>query len=369
MAFNPTTVCYCAMEQRTKDKKTVMCPYKIERHAPGDEDIVFRLVCCGVCHSDLHFVENDLGNSRYPLVPGHELAGIVTHVGNAVTKFAVGDKVAVGCFVDSCRECEYCKQGDEQYCVKGMTMTYGSDRDHGRAGPKELGWTQGGYSSQYTINEKYAISVPGDYPLTSAGPLCCSAITMWDPLCHWGCKEGGKKVGIVGIGGLGTFGIKLAKALGNEVFAFTTNPKKAEKIKEMGAEPILSTDADAMAKAAGSIDLILDTVSAKHDIKPLVNTLRSDGTLVMIGLVAEPLEIVTPPMLFGRKSVAGSLIAGIASTQECMNFCAEKKIYQETELVPVDKVNEVYEKLESVNDLPVRYVLDIEGTMPKADSF
>mmetsp|Transcript_22722 Transcript_22722/g.71142 ORF Transcript_22722/g.71142 Transcript_22722/m.71142 type:complete len:370 (-) Transcript_22722:132-1241(-) len=361
-SFKPLTAAYAALEAGK-----VMKPYKFERHEPGEEDVVFRLVCCGVCHTDLHFVKNDLGGSRYPLVPGHELAGVVTHVGSKVTKFKVGSKIGVGCFVDSCLDCAYCKQGDEQYCTKGMTMTYGFDKTYGRAGPADSGYTQGGYSSQMVINERFAIVVPDDYPLEKAGPVMCSAITMYDPLVHWGAGSGGKSVGIVGIGGLGVFGIKLAAALGNKVYAFTTNPSKVAKIKELGAEPIVSSDGEAMAAAANSLDLILDTVSAKHEIPQYVDLLKNDGTLVMLGLVTEPLAFSQLPLVFGRRSIAGSLIAGIKVTQECMDLCAEKKIYQETQLVPCDKINEIFDKLESVNDTPVRYVLDIENTMPKPE--
>ena len=332
---------------------------------PGDDDVVFDLECCGVCHSDLHMIQNDLGNSVFPMIPGHELAGTVTSVGKNVTKFNVGDSIGVGCFVDSCRDCAACKCGDEQYCGKGMTLTYNSPRAHGRAGPLEDTPTKGGYSSKYVVNENYGIKVPKSYPLEKAGPVMCSAITLWDPLMHFGAGKGGKKVGIAGIGGLGVMGIKLALALGNEVYGITNSPGKKAKIEEFGAKCVVASDPEAMKAMAGTFDLILDTVSAKHDLMTYIPLLAHDGTHVLLGLVTEPFSFVSLPMIFQRTKVAGSVIAGIKSTQDCMDFCAEKNIYQETQLVPCDKVNWVLEKLKSVNDTPVRYVLDIKNTMPK----
>lgn len=332
-----------------------------DRHQPGDDDIVISVKYCGVCHSDVHACEAP-DASNYPCTPGHEIAGIVEHVGKNVTNFAVGDKAGIGCMVDSCLNCEYCNNDEEQYCENGATMTYGGEPKHGRAGKEK---TRGGYSTVMTVHNKFAIKIPEEMPLEVAGPIMCAGITVYDPLTHWKAgSERVKKVGIVGGGGLGHMGIQLAKELGCEVTAITTSPGKSETLKSLGASRVLvSTDEEQMKGAAKSLDLILNTISAEHDIMLYHNLLRNDGTLVQLGLVQKPHTLPQTPLLFKRAGVSGSLIGGIKATQEVIDLCASKKIYPSIEVVPVSKINDIFAELQSKNTMPRRYVLDIANTM------
>lgn len=334
---------------------------KFERHAPCDHSVVMSIKYVGVCHSDVHACEGEDASS-YPCTPGHEIAGIVEHVGSKVTKFKVGDKIGVGCMVDSCLDCEYCKDDEEQYCENGCTMTYGGEPKHGRAGKEK---TRGGYSTLMTVHERFTLNIPEDMPLEVAGPIMCAGITVYDPMVHW--KAGSdrvKHVGIVGGGGLGHMGIQIAKALGCEVTAITTSPEKSDKLKELGASRVLvSTDDECMKGAAKSLDLILNTISANHDIMPYHNLLRNDGTLVQLGLVQKPHEVPQTPLIFKRAGISGSLIGGIKNTQEVINLCQSKKIYPTIEVVPVSKINEIFHELQTKNTMPRRYVLDIANTM------
>eukprot|EP00088_Acartia_fossae_P005372 TRINITY_DN1236_c0_g1_i1.p1 TRINITY_DN1236_c0_g1~~TRINITY_DN1236_c0_g1_i1.p1 ORF type:complete len:377 (-),score=117.63 TRINITY_DN1236_c0_g1_i1:39-1118(-) len=335
----------------------------IKRNQAGDDDVTFDMKYCGICHTDVHFANNDMGSTKYPCVPGHELAGVVSAVGKNVTKFKVGDKVGVGCIVDTCMNCACCKDGDEHFCETGMTMTYDGDIKHGHIAT-DSGYTYGGYSASQTVNQRYLIKIPDTYPLEKAGPIFCAAITMYSPLCHWKVKEGGKKVGIIGIGGLGQMGVRIAKAMGNEVYAISTSPNKEESAKGAGADKfVVSTNPDSMKTAEGSLDLILNTVSASHQLAHYLPLLRKDGTLVQLGLVLTDHQVQQFPLMMKRISVAGSLIGGLPETQECMDFCAEHNIIPETKVIKADELETVYAALSQKNDSIVRYVLDITASM------
>ncbi|CAE8600486.1 unnamed protein product [Polarella glacialis] len=275
-----------------------MTPISFTRHTPGDEDISFDIKFCGMCHTDVHFVNNDLENAVYPLCPGHELIGTVTAVGSKVSNFKLGDNIGVGCLVDACLECGSCGEGYEQYCEKGMTMTYGYPKKHGRCGPDDGCMTMGGYSNKCVVHEKFGVKVPAGADLPRIAPLLCAGVTVFEPLVANGCKEGGKKIGIVGLGGLGMMGIKLAAAMGNAVTAISTSSSKEAAAKACGATSfVVSSDAEAMKAATGSLDLILDTVAAQHEIGPLLDMLNAKGKLVLQGLLTKPVDLNTPPLL------------------------------------------------------------------------
>jgi alcohol dehydrogenase (NADP+) len=328
-----------------------------ERHDVGDDDVAFDISFCGLCHTDIHFVENDLGNTMYPLTPGHELIGTVTSVGSNVTKFSPGDKIGVGCMVDSCKSCKFCAQDEEQYCATGSTFTYGGVTQYGRAGPNGKP-TIGGYSNKMVVNENFAIKVPAEAPLDKSAPLLCAGITMYDPLKAFDCKPG-MRVGIAGVGGLGQMGIKIAAAMGATVIAISRSPDKEADAKAIGAhEFLVSTDENAMKAAAGSMDLILDTISACHDAEMYSDLLATKGTLVMIGLQMAPVASSCAKFLFKRISITGSLIGGIKNTQEMMDFCVSNNIYPDIEVIKTDKISECMHKLKDGNDRIVRYVLD-----------
>ena len=345
-------------------KEAKFAEMKIQRNLPGDNDVTFDLKYCGICHTDVHIANNDMGRTRYPVVPGHELAGVVSAVGKSVTKFKVGDKVGVGCISDSCLSCTNCKDGYEHTCsAGGMTMTYDSETKHGHI-KTNSGYTFGGYSTSQTVNEAFLVKIPDDYPLEAAGPLLCAAITMYSPLAHWKVNGGGKHVGIVGIGGLGQMGVLLAKAMGNKVTAISTSPSKKDVAMEIGADNfIVSTDADSMTSGADSMDLILNTVGAKHELSHYLPLLRRDGTLVQLGLVSAPHSVIQLPFMFRRVQLSGSCIGGIKETQDCVDFCAKHNILPKTKLVKATELDGVYSSLEQKNDQVVRYVLDIQASL------
>ncbi len=323
----------------------------------------FDLKYCGVCHTDVHFANNDLGNTTYPCVPGHELAGIVTKVGTNVTKLAVGDKVGVGCIVDSCLDCGKCQGSEQQYCDKGFTMTYAYPITHGHLAT-DRGYTLGGYSGKYTVRQDFAVKIDKSYPLEAAGPIMCAGITVYSPLVQWGCLKGGKKVGVVGIGGLGQMAIKLAKAMGNEVTAISTSPNKAEIAKSIGAKHfVVSKDEEGMKKAANSVDVILNTVAANHELNAYLPLLRTQGVIVMLGVSTNPHAVPILPLLMKGLSISSSSIGGIRDTQNVMDFCTKHKILPETKLITQDDLPEVYDKLAGKNDSITRYVLDIQKCM------
>jgi uncharacterized zinc-type alcohol dehydrogenase-like protein len=325
----------------------------IERRAVLPNDVKIEILYCGICHSDLHAAHNDWGGTTYPIIPGHEIVGRVTEIGGNVTKFKVGDLAGVGCIVDSCRKCDHCHDGAEQYCENGWTVVFNSaDKKHG-------GITYGGFSENIVVDENYVVRVPETLDLASAAPILCAGITVYSPLKHW---EAGseKNVGIIGIGGLGHMAIKIAKAMGSHVTVYTTSQSKADDARRLGADNIvLSTDQEQM-KNCPKQDIILDTVSAKHDINAYISLLKTDGSLVMVGLPAEQLEISAFNIVHGRKSFSGSNIGGISETQEVLDFCAEHDITADIELISVDQINEAFERLKK-NDVKYRFVIDMGG--------
>lgn len=325
----------------------------IERRTLTANDIEIEILYCGVCHSDLHTANNDWGGSLYPSVPGHEIVGKITNIGSEVTRFKVGDLAGVGCLVDSCRSCDSCKKDLEQYCLTGSTGTYnGKDKHLG-------GHTFGGYSEKIVVEEHFVLKVPSNLDLAAVAPLLCAGITTWSPLKHWNVKEG-SKVAVVGLGGLGHMAIKLAKGLGATVTLFSRTEEKIADAKELGAdEVIISTDATQMKSVKGKFDLIIDTVPYVHDVNPYVTTLSIDGTLVLVGYLGglEPI-LNTVPLILGRKSVAGSLIGGIAETQEMLDFCGEHNIVSEIELIKMQDINEAYDRMVK-SDVKYRFVIDM----------
>ena len=324
----------------------------IKRRAVLPNDVEIEILYCGICHSDLHAARNEWHNTVYPTVPGHEIVGRVTSAGNRVTKFKVGDLAAVGCIVDSCRECEYCKEGLEQFCEPGNTIVFGSPDKH------LGGQTYGGYTESMVVDENYVLSVPENLDPAAAAPLLCGGITTYSPLKHWNVGPG-KKVGVVGIGGLGHLAIKLAKAMGAHVVVFTTSPSKVEDAKNLGAdEAVLSTDQERMNKYAKSLNFILDTVSAGHDVNAYLNLLKVDGALVLVGAPMEPLPVTSFSLIVGRRSFAGSNIGGIAETQEMLDFCAKHNITAEIEMINIQQINEAYERLLK-GDVRYRFVIDM----------
>ena len=326
----------------------------IARRDPTDKDVQIDILFCGICHSDLHQVRNEWKEvmpTVYPCVPGHEIVGRVTKVGPGVTKFKVGDLAAVGCMVDTDGTCPECQAGFEQFC-QNMTLTYNFPDKH------TGGVTYGGYSDSMVVTEKFALKVPENLDLAGAAPLLCAGITTYSPMRHWGVGPG-KKVGIVGLGGLGHMGVKFAHALGAQVVVFTTSPSKKDDALRLGAdEVVVSKNADEMAKHAGSFDFILDAVSADHDINAYISLLRRDGTICMVGAPEKPLPVSVFNLIFGRRSLAGSPIGGLAETQEMLDFCGKHNIISDVEVIPIQKVNEAYERLLK-QDVKYRFVIDM----------
>ena len=329
-----------------------LAPFSIERREPGPHDVHIDILYCGVCHSDLHQARNEWHNTIFPCVPGHEIVGRVTKIGAHVTKFKEGDLAAVGCMVDSCRTCTSCEAGLEQYCLQFPTFTYnGQDKHLG-------GITYGGYSDAIVVDEAFTLKVPANLDLAAVAPLLCAGITTWSPLHHW--KVGpGKKVGIVGLGGLGHMGVKFARALGAYTVLFTTSPSKVEDGLKLGAdEVVISKDAAAMAKHAMSFDFILDAVSADHDINAYLSLLKLDGNLTLVGAPEMPLPVAAFNLLLPRRSFSGSAIGGIAETQEMLDFCGTNGITSEIEIISIQQVNEAYERLLK-GDVKYRFVIDM----------
>lgn len=324
----------------------------IERRGLSPHDVEIEILFCGVCHSDLHQARNEWHNTVYPCVPGHEIVGRITAAGTHVSKFKVGDLAAIGCMVDSCRECDQCKEGLEQYCDKGPVFTYNSPE-------KQTGkQTYGGYSESIVADENYVLRVPANLDLAATAPLLCAGITTYSPLKHW--KAGpGKKVGIVGIGGLGHMGIKLARAMGAEVIVFTTSAsKKADAIRLGADEVVISTDPEQMRRYSKKLDFILDAVSAVHDINAYLGLLRLDGTLALVGLPEFPLSIMPFNVVMPRRNFTGSAIGGIAETQEMLDFCATHNITADIELINIQQINEAYDRMLK-GDVRYRFVIDM----------
>jgi alcohol dehydrogenase (NADP+) len=327
----------------------------IARREPTPHDVQIEILFCGICHSDLHTVRNEWSSvmpTVYPCVPGHEIVGRVTKVGSAVRKFKAGDVVGVGCLVDSDRTCPECQAGLEQFCPGG-TLTYNSPDKHGTAPV-----TYGGYSSGIVVDERFVLRIPSNLDLAGAAPLLCAGITTYSPMRHWGVGKG-KKVGVVGLGGLGHMGVKFARALGAQVVVFTTSPGKKDDALRLGAhEVVLSRNADEMRKHAGSFDFILDAVAADHDLAAYVQLLRRDGNLTLVGAPEKPLAIPAFGLIFGRRSVSGSPIGGIPETQEMLDFCGEHGITADVEVIPMQKVNEAYERMLR-SDVKYRFSIDM----------
>jgi uncharacterized zinc-type alcohol dehydrogenase-like protein len=329
-----------------------LAPFAIDRRDLLPDDVAIEISHCGVCHSDLHQVRNEWHGTIYPIVPGHEIIGRVTRVGSKVTRFKEGDRVGVGCLVDSCRTCPSCRAGLEQYCEGPSVQTYnGPDKHLG-------GTTFGGYSERVVVDQAFVLRVPEALDPAAAAPLLCAGITTYSPLRHWGAGPG-KRVGVVGLGGLGHMGVKLAHAMGAEVTVFTTSAGKAEDARRLGADHVvLSRDSAAMGKQAGSFDFILDCVSAEHDVNALLNALKVDGTLAIVGAPERPLPVAVFNLLLGRRSFAGSCIGGIAETQEMLDFCAAKGVASDIETIAIQQVNESYERLLK-GDVKYRFVIDM----------
>jgi uncharacterized zinc-type alcohol dehydrogenase-like protein len=327
---------------------------KIERRDPAEHDVQIEILFCGICHSDLHQARNewkDFMPTVYPCVPGHEIVGRVTRVGSAVTRFKPGDLAAVGCMVDSDGTCPECKAGLEQFCPN-MTLTYNFPDKH------TGGVTYGGYSDSIVVTEHFVLSVPSNLDLAGTAPLLCAGITTYSPMRHWGVTKG-KKVGVVGLGGLGHMAVKFGHALGAHVVVFTTSPNKKDDAIRLGAdEVILSRDINEMTRHAGSFDFILDAVAAEHDINAYINLLRRDGNIVMVGAPDKPLPVSVFSLIFARRSFSGSLIGGIAETQEMLDFCGQHNITSDVEVIPIQKINEAYERL-AKSDVKYRFSIDM----------
>lgn len=330
-----------------------LSPDIITRRDPTPSDVQIEILYCGICHSDVHQVRNEWSGlpTVYPVVPGHEIVGRVTKVGAAVTRYAPGDLVGVGCLVDSDGTCPECRAGFEQFCPN-MTLTYNFPDKH------QGGVTYGGYSESIVVDERFVLSIPAHLDPAGVAPLLCAGITTYSPLRHWGVTNG-KKVGIVGLGGLGHMGVKFAHAFGAHVVVFSTSPGKKEDAMHLGADEfVVSRNADEMQKHAGSFDFILDTVSAEHDINAYIGLLRRDGNLTLVGAPDKPFAVYGFGLLFGRRSLSGSLIGGIAETQEMLNFCGEHNIVADVQVIPIQQVNEAYEKLLK-SDVKYRFSIDM----------
>jgi alcohol dehydrogenase (NADP+) len=345
-----TTKAYAA-----KSAESPLAPFSLSRRDPLPTDVAIDILYCGVCHSDLHQARNEWSEfapTTYPCVPGHEIVGRVTRVGKDVTKFKAGDRAAVGCLVDSCRTCPSCTRGLEQYCQHFPTLTYnGPDKHSG-------GVTYGGYSDSIVVDQAFVLKVSDKLDLAATAPLLCAGITTYSPLRHWKVGKG-QKVGIVGLGGLGHMGVKFARALGAHVVLFTTSPNKIEDGKRLGAhEVVVSKNADEMAKHASSFDFILDAVSAEHDINAYLSLIKLDGTLCLVGAPEKPLPVAAFNLLMPRRSFAGSGIGGIAETQEMLDFCAERGIGSDVEVIPIQKINDAYDRLLK-GDVKYRFVIDM----------
>jgi uncharacterized zinc-type alcohol dehydrogenase-like protein len=336
------------------DNKTPLAPFAFSRREPGATEIAVEVLYCGVCHSDLHMARNEWGNAIYPMVPGHEIVGRVTAVGKSAKKFKAGDIAAIGVIVDSCRHCPPCKKGEEHFCQEGSTLTYAAkDRVDGSI-------TMGGYSNNYVVDERFAHTVPAHLDLAAVAPLLCAGITTYSPLRHW--KVGpGKKVGIVGLGGLGHMGLKFAHSFGAHTVQLTTSLKKKEDALKLGAnEVVVSTDANAMKAHAGTFDFILDTASAPHSLDPYLSLLKQDGTITLVGLPEQPPCINMFALISKRASIAGSMIGGMPETQEMLEYCGQHKITADVEVIPIQKINEAFERMLK-QDVKYRFVIDMSS--------
>lgn len=333
--------------------KAPLAPFSFERRDLKSNDVHIEIQYCGVCHSDVHQARDEWGRGIFPMVPGHEIVGKVIAVGSSVKKFKVGDLAGVGCLVDACLDCRSCREGLEQFCERGFVGTYNSKEKDGTP-------TYGGYSSSIVTREEFCLSIPSNLDLAAVAPLLCAGITTYSPLRHWKVTKG-QKVGVVGLGGLGHMGVKLANAMGAHVVVFTTSPSKVEDAKRLGAhEVVISKDMAQMKSHANTFDFILDTVSAPHDYDLYLSLLRRDATMVLVGLPDKPPELHAGALIMGRRSLAGSLIGGIKETQEMLNFCAQHGIVSDIEMIPIQKINEAYERMIK-SDVKYRFVIDMKS--------
>ncbi|MGZ5253127.1 MAG: NAD(P)-dependent alcohol dehydrogenase [Flavitalea sp.] len=336
-----------------QDAKTPLAPFSFERREPRENDVHIEISHCGVCHSDIHQVRNEWGNSIYPMVPGHEIVGRVKKVGAGVTKFKVGDLVGVGCMVDSCRECENCKNGEEQYCEKGNTGTYNAMERDGKT------ISQGGYSSQIVVDQAFVLRVSEKLPIEGVAPLLCAGITTYSPLRHWKVGKG-HKVAVLGLGGLGHMAVKFASSFGAEVTMLSTSPSKEKDAKRLGAHHFaLTKDREQVKALSNKFDFIINTVSAPHDYNTYLGMLKLNGVMICVGAPEVPTPVSAFALIMGRRSVAGSLIGGIPETQEMLDYCAEHNIVSDVEVIPMNQVNEAYERMLN-GDVRYRFVSDMK---------
>ncbi|CAH9110533.1 unnamed protein product [Cuscuta epithymum] len=338
-----------------RDPSGVLSPYTYTLRSTGPEDVYIRVLCCGLCHSDLHQVKNDLGMSNYPLVPGHEVVGEVVEVGAGVGKFKEGERVGVGLIVGCCRDCRPCKQGIEQYCPKKIWNCNDVYTD-GKP-------TQGGFSSHIVVDQKFVVKIPEGLDLEQAAPLLCAGVTVYSPLKHFGLKQSGLRGGILGLGGVGHMGVMIAKAMGHHVTVISSSDKKREEaLGHLGADDyVVSSDAAQMQEAADSLDYIIDTVPVGHPLEPYISLLKVDGKLILMGVINTPLQFVSPMLMLGRKTITGSFIGSMEETQEILEFCKEKGVRSQIEVVKMDYINTAMERLEK-NDVRYRFVVDVAGS-------
>ncbi|RYF85768.1 MAG: NAD(P)-dependent alcohol dehydrogenase [Chitinophagaceae bacterium] len=352
LAPEETTGVLSSKAYAAQDSTSGLSPWNFERRPVGPHDVLIDIQFCGVCHTDIHFVRNEWGISVYPMVPGHEIVGSVTQVGAHVKKYKAGDLVGVGCMVDSCRVCDNCNEGQQQYCLNGNTFTYnGPEKETG-------GVTYGGYSNQVVVNEDFVLAISDKLPLERVAPLLCAGITTYSPLRRWKIGKG-HKVGIVGLGGLGHMAVKFAASFGAEVTVLSTSPHKKEDALKLGAHKFVVTkDEEQVQKVMGYFDFIVDTVSSKHDYNMSVMMLKTKGTLICLGAPPEPIELAAFPLLFQGREVGGSLIGGIAETQEMLDYCAEHNIASDVEVIDIKDINHAYERMEK-SDVKYRFVIDL----------
>jgi len=333
--------------------KAPLTDFEFERRSIGDRDVGFDIKFSGICHSDIHQAREEWGPALFPMVPGHEIVGIVTVIGSKVSKFKVGDRIGVGVFIDSCKECRNCKRGMEHFCSEGMTATYNSLERDGKT------VAFGGYSNYFVVDERYAVKVSENLDFAGSAPLLCAGITLYSPIRHWEVKKD-SRVGVMGLGGLGHMGVKFASALGAEVTVFSHSASKAADAKRLGASNFVDISSDWPKMHRKGFDLILNTVSAELDLEPYLQALDTDGTLVIIGLPGKPYAINAGTMLEGRRSISGSMIGGMAELQEMMDFCAEKNIVSDVEIVQPNQINRAYERTIK-SDVKYRFVIDASG--------